>query len=106
MRSAGWHGAVISEQRQVEVVVRGQMDGIRPIETAVLTYRWYAPPLDGRGVPVRQVRGWEFWSMETQVQGMRGELKPGTTIWAQDLQAVGPALKWAWDLVEQHRPRG
>ena len=106
VRAWGEHGAVISENRVIEVVVRGQMDGIRPIETAVLTYRWHAPSLDARGLPAGDGRGWEFISLASWVQGLDGSLKQGSTIWATDLQQIGPSLGWAWDLVQQHRPRG
>jgi hypothetical protein len=107
VRSAGGHGDVISERRSVEVVVRGQMDGIRPIETAVLTYVWHAPPLDASGHPmVLGGVGWQFLRMDTQVQGLGGELKPGTVLMADDLRMLGPSVRWAWDLVQRHRPRG
>jgi hypothetical protein len=85
---------VQAELRRIQVAVRGQMDGIRPIEAVVLTYRW------------TPTRGWRFEGLETLVQGLDGALKPGTPLSSEDFASLGPSLGWAWDLVTQMRPRG
>lgn len=88
------HGSVQAEVRCFQVAVRGQMDGIRPIEAVVLTYTW-SPRI-----------GWVFEGLETLVQGLDGALKPGAVLTNDDFALLGPALGWAWDLVSQMRPRG
>lgn len=92
--SAG-HGSVQAELRRIQVAVRGQMDGIRPIEAVVLTYRWVA-----------QHPHWLFEQLETLVQGLGGELKPGTVLSSEEFGMLGPSLGWAWDLATSMRPRG
>lgn len=92
---SGPHGSVQGELRRIQVAVRGQMDGIRPIEAVVLTYRW-----------TRASGGWVFESLETLVQGLDGSLKPGTVLSAEDFHMLGPSLGWAWELGHQMWPRG
>jgi hypothetical protein len=89
------HGSVQGEMRRIQVAVRGQMDGIRPIEAVVLTYRW-----------TRASGGWVFEEMETLVQGLDGTLKPGTVLNSADFHMLGPSLGWAWELGHAHWPRG
>lgn len=97
------HGEVLGEIRQITVAVRNQMDGIRPIEQATLTYRWFpAMDRDGQEFP----GGWTFEGMTTTVQGLDGVLKEGTPLSAADWAQLGPALGWVWDLVHAMRPRG
>lgn len=89
------HGTVQAELRRIQVAVRGQMDGIRPIEAAVLTFRWTGG------------EGWIFEELETLVQGMAGELKPGVVIAAEDWPTItDPERAWAAELVRAVRPRG
>lgn len=98
------HGEVQAELRRIQVSVRGQMDGIRPIEAVVLTYRW----VPDRAWPDRDVAwsGWVFEELQPLVQGLDGTLKPGTVLSAEDVALLGPSLGWAWALVHALRPRG
>jgi len=99
----GRHGEVQAELRRIQVAVRGQMDGIRPIEAVVLTYRW-TPPTEWAGG--MEPACWTFEGMETLVQGLDGSLKPGTPLSADEWAQLGPSLGWVWDLVHAMRPRG
>jgi hypothetical protein len=92
---SGGHGSVQAELRRIQVAVRGQMDGIRPIEAVVLTYRWVA-----------EHPHWVFEELQPLVQGLDGALKPGTVLTSEDFSLLGPSLGWAWDMVTAMRPRG
>ena len=86
---------VQGEARRIQVPVRGQMDGIRPIEAVVLEYRW-----------TKASGGWVFAGLETLVQGLGGELKVGTPLSAEEWHQLGPSLGWAFEIVHAHWPRG
>jgi hypothetical protein len=96
-RDEAAHGERLGEVRFIEVSVRGQMDGIRPIESAVLTYAWNPPVGEA-------VESWTFEGMQTRVQGLDGTLKAGTPLGREEFALLGPALGWAWDLVHAMRP--